>query len=406
MMEQRTFGRTDLKVGVVGIGTEHWVETPQSEVVEMVRRSLDVGANFFECIPAQTHLRDFLGLAFRGVRDRAVIAGHIGVYEDGSQVGITRDVAISIAHFEDLLRRLGTDYVDILNIIFVDELEDVERVLGPGGLMDAAQKLKVEGKARYIQVSCHKVPAALRLVETGLVDSMMFSINPLFDILPGSLDLNDCWNEDRYKALRTGESPRDRQSLYLSCQQRHVPIVVMKPFAGGWLFAPHLYSDGVPLTPVQCIHYALSRPAVATVAFGSKRMSELDAALAYATSSPIERAYAARLEALKWRPGSLCLYCNHCLPCPAGIDIGATLKLADEAEVVKVAKTVEVTAKAGAAAADLASRISALTGHPSQCTSCGVCSDRCPFGVDVATRMAEAIELFGLVSSIGSASKL
>ena len=75
------------------------------------------------------------------------------------------------------------------------------------------------------------------------------------------------------------------------------------------------------------------------------------------------------------------MYCNHCLPCPVGIDIGMTMRIID---MVKYEKTNSVV-----------SEYETLLSKASDCTECGVCVERCPFGVDIIANMIQAVDIFG-----------
>jgi predicted aldo/keto reductase-like oxidoreductase len=155
----------------------------------------------------------------------------------------------------------------------------------------------------------------------------------------------------------------------------------MKPYAGGWLFWKENPS-GVVLSPIQCLAYALAQPAVATVLPGCKTVEQLDAALAYLDAAPDDLDYSAVHTSARWALSSTCMYCNHCLPCPAAIDIGRVTRLADSF---------------AASRSDSARREYAdLSAHASDCTQCGECLERCPFGVNIISNMGRAAEVFGL----------
>lgn len=74
------------------------------------------------------------------------------------------------------------------------------------------------------------------------------------------------------------------------------------------------------------------------------------------------------------------MYCNHCQPCPTGLEIGLINKYYD-------------LAKLGDELA--ADHYRKLEVHTSDCTACGHCNKRCPFGVTRSTRMAEIATYFG-----------
>lgn len=88
---------------------------------------------------------------------------------------------------------------------------------------------------------------------------ILFSINPAFDMLPASEDIDTMFAEEFDAGLKGIDANRAR--LYKVCEQKDVGITVMKGFAGGRLFDAKRSPFGVSLTPVQCIHYALTRPA-------------------------------------------------------------------------------------------------------------------------------------------------
>jgi hypothetical protein len=76
-----------------------------------------------------------------------------------------------------------------------------------------------------------------------------------------------------------------------------------------------------------------------------------------------------------------CTYCNHCSPCSVGILIARVNELLDKAEREGMN-------------AELQAEYAALAHHASECTHCGACLTRCPFGVDIPTRMDQAAALF------------
>ena len=95
---------------------------------------------------------------------------------------------------------------------------------------------------------------------------------------------------------------------------------LMKAFAGG-----RLLSDdspfGVALTPVQCLEYCLSRPAVKSVFVGAKNIEEMSESIYYEMASDEEKDYASVLvNAPRNSYEGQCTYCGHCQPCRSGID--------------------------------------------------------------------------------------
>ena len=158
---------------------------------------------------------------------------------------------------------------------------------------------------------------------------ILFSVNPAFDLLPADEDMNKYFEESSYTEGLGGIAP-EREELYRICEQRGVGITVMKGYAGGRLFQAETSPFGVALTPVQCLHYALTRPAVASVMVGYDTPEHVLAAVSYETASEEEKDYATVLaHAPRHAYSGQCTYCGHCAPCPAGIDIAMVNKLYD-----------------------------------------------------------------------------
>ena len=190
----------------------------------------------------------------------------------------------------------------------------------------------------------------------------------------------------QYKAfLDAGKTEREcvHEAIRL-CEEKGVGITVMKTLAAGRLLDESASPFGVGLTPVQCIHYALERPAVSSVLLGARTPEEMRASLAYETATAAEKDYSVLGRGAKSAMRGKCMYCNHCLPCPAGIDIAAVTKYLDLARQL------------GGAAETVRAHYATLPAHGGDCASCGQCEARCPFAVEVRRNMRGATELFGM----------
>ncbi len=194
-------------------------------------------------------------------------------------------------------------------------------------------------------------------------------------------DLNEYF-ADSYDESLGGIAP-ERAELYRLCEQNNVGITVMKGYAGGRLFSPQASPFGVALTPLQCIHYALTRPAVASILVGCDTPEHVAAAVAYETAGEEEKDYASVLAgAPRHAYSGQCTYCGHCAPCPAGIDIAMVNKLYD---LAAMQPEVPPTVRA---------HYEGLAANAADCIGCGGCEERCPFGVKVTERMEKADALF------------
>ena len=123
---------------------------------------------------------------------------------------------------------------------------------------------------------------------------------------------------------------------------------------------------------------------MASVLAGARTLEELESSLAYETASDGERDFAAAFAAMpkiSWQ--GHCMYCGHCAPCSAGIDIASVNKFRNLAQVQgEIPETVR-------------EHYRTLAHHASECIGCGLCEPRCPFGVEIVEAMRRAAERFG-----------
>lgn len=381
-MNYRRLGKTGLMVSEIGFGAE-WLERHNEEECRaMIECAGELGINILDCWMSEPNVRTNIGKALAGSRERWYIQGHIGsTWQDGQYVR-SRDVDACRAAFEDLLARLQTDYIDLGMMHFIDQEADWELAM-TGPYIEYVKELLSCGKIRHIGMSTHNPAMAQRAAESGFVEMILFSVNPAFDLLPPTDNIDDYFAEE-YKDGLGGIDP-ERAKLYRLCEQNDVGITVMKPYGGGRLFDAARSPFGVALTPVQCIHYCLTRPAVAAVLAGYDTPEHVKQAEAYETASDEERDYASVLaNAPRHTFGrGECTYCGHCRPCPVNIDIAMVNKYYDLAVMHE-----EIPAT-------VREHYLALEHHADECIGCKSCEARCPFGVKIAGRMEQTAELFG-----------
>ena len=379
-MLYRPIGKTGMSASIVGLGTEHLDNKPYEVCEEVIDAALDAGINMIDVFMPGTPVRENIGKALKGRRNDVLIQGHIGSVDIREQYDRTRDVTLCQKYFENLLRCLKTDYIDFGMMFFIDTEEDYQGVFGTD-YIDYVLKLKEEGKIRAIGASSHNPKMAARLVDTGIIEILMFSTNPAYDMLSHDTDIADAM-EGKIQRSEYDGMDSDRAYLYRLCESRGIAITTMKTLGAGKLLSSDFSPFQQPLTVGQCIHYALTRPAVVSTLIGCSTKEQVHEAVNYLHLSDAERDYS---EVIKTPKGSLnghCMYCNHCLPCPADIDIAATLRLLDIASL----DTDNVPQR-------LFDEYNARTYKASDCTECGSCEEKCPFSVKVIEHMHRAAEL-------------
>lgn len=379
-MLYRKLGKLE-DVSIIGLGCEHLDGKPYEQTKATIDEALANGVNIFDVFMPGKEIRENIAKALGEKRKDVYIQGHIGSTDVNKQYDISRDMPTVKRYFEDMLRIFG-GYIDYGMMFFIDSEEDYKNVFETE-FVTYAQKLKQQGDIKHIGFSSHNPVTAMKAIETGVPEMLMFSINPAFDMLPSSEYVFDHMDKNFGADLFRGIDPT-RAELYKLCDQKQIGITVMKSLGGGKLISAEHTPFAQPLTVPQCTHYALSRPAVASVMLGSQTAEEVKQAMQYFELSDAEKDYASILVTMRNDFAGNCVYCNHCLPCPAEIDIATVNKYLDIAKM-----------DTGNVPPSIKSHYASLAHTGADCIACGSCEAKCPFGVPVIANMAEAEELLG-----------
>lgn len=378
-MKYRPLGATGLEVSEISIGCGGFGKLDSAASLELMTMALDSGMNYIDIYDADPKVRSNIGHALQGRRDEMIIQGHIGtIFKDGQHTK-TRDVEETKAGFEDLLARLQTDHIEVGMIHITDSHQEWDEIQN-SPFLDYVFQLKKEGKIKHIGLSSHNAEVALRAAKSGWVEVIMFSLNPAFDRMRGG---TIPWEKGAFDNLQQGIDPV-RVEFYDYCATHHIGVTVMKTFGGGGKLLDAKASPlGVAYTPEQCIAYCLAKPSISTCILGIDNLDELRTDLHWLHATEAEKDYS-KVESRNSNSelNGDCTYCNHCSPCTQGIPIAKVNELLDKAELEGLT-------------ADLQAQYAALPKHGSDCTHCGACHSRCPFGVDIPARMDAAHDMFG-----------
>ena len=365
-MEYRKLPRGNEEIGVLGLGMGGIQNARPEEIQTVIERAIENGINFFDLCAGGKSVYEPFGKAIAGKREKVHFQLHFGaVYRKDGEYGWSRNLKEIKDTFAWEMKTLGTDYADFGFMHCVDEENDFEDIKR-NGIFDFVKSLKEQGVVRHIGFSSHTPSVANKLLDTGVVDMMMFSINPAYDLECG----------DEYGIGTTNE----RAELFRRCEKEGVGISVMKPFHGGQLLKNSTSPFKKALTKNQCIQYCLDRPAVLCVVPGVRGTDDLKELLKYPASTKAERDYSVIGEFTPKSAVGNCVYCNHCQPCPAGIDIGIVNKYYD-------------LSLAGDKMAH--NHYDKLQVKADECLKCGHCDKRCPFKVKQQSKMQKIAEYFG-----------
>ena len=363
-MEYRINRRTGDKISIIGFGASSISEANENEAVETLRMAYENGINYFDLAAAESCIFKYYGEAFKDVRKNVMYQIHFGANYLNGTYGWTTNLDTIKKSVNWQLEQLKTDYIDYGFIHCIDEELDWDKYIA-NGVLDYVKELKQNGIIKHIGISSHTPKTVQKVIDTGIIDMVMFSINPGYDYKHGDYAIG---------------SNKERMDLYRRCEKEGIGISVMKAFSGGQLLEDKTSPFGRKLTKLQCLQYALDKPGVITVLPGIREKQDLEEILKYLDSTEEERDYSIIGEFTPKDITGNCVYCNHCKPCPQGLDIGLINKYYD-------------LAKAGDELA--VNHYKNLEKKAKDCISCGHCNSRCPFKVNQVDRMQKIAEYFG-----------
>ena len=363
-MEYRVLPRGGERIGIIGMGSAVIGQRPQDEIIATVRAAVEKGVNLFDMAGGHATIFEAYGKALAGIRDKVYLQVHFGADYTSGEYGWTTELEQIKRSVAWQLEKLQTDYIDFGFIHCIDEQNDLDTYI-TNGVLDYVLDLKKKGVIRHIGLSSHTPSIVNKILDMGIVDVLMFSINPLYDCGKGDYGFG---------------ANSERHELYCRCQRDGVAITVMKAYAGGQLLDAAQSPFKEALTKVQCLQYALDKPAVVSILPGCADIKELESTLEYFNASQEEKDYSIIGSLTPADSKGRCVYCKHCHPCPVGIDIGLVNKYYDLARLgdnlaAEHYLTLEKTA--------------------ADCVECGHCDSRCPFNVEQSKRMKEIKEYFG-----------
>ncbi len=165
---QRVY-RDDVKVSVIAMGGIVLMGMEQNDADKEVAAAIERGVNYFDVAPSygrgEAELK--LGPALQPHRKNVFLACKTQ----------KRDAEGARAELEQSLKRLYTDHFDLYQFHAVSTMEDVEKILAPGGAAETFVKARQEGKVRYLGFSAHNAQAAIALMDRMKLDSILFPVN-------------------------------------------------------------------------------------------------------------------------------------------------------------------------------------------------------------------------------------
>jgi aryl-alcohol dehydrogenase-like predicted oxidoreductase len=171
----RTLGRTGERVSALGVGGHHLGDlSTVDEAIRLVHEAIDAGITFFEnCWEYYNgKTENILGRAIKGRRDKIFLMTKVCTHGRSGQ--------LALQMLEESLRRLGTDHLDLWQIHGIVYDNDPELAYAKGGVLEAFDQAKKQGKVRFVGFTGHKEPAFhLQMLELGYpFDTVQMPLNP------------------------------------------------------------------------------------------------------------------------------------------------------------------------------------------------------------------------------------
>lgn len=238
---QRRLGRTGNFVGLFSLGGEALVEDSfrQREAVEVIHRALDLGVNYVDTAPIYGGggSEENIGMVMKERRGEVFLASKTD----------SRTYDGTMRLFEESLKRLQTDYLDLYQLHNIRLDRDLQEVFKPHGAVEALEELRSQGAIRFTGITGHKDPdVLLRGIKQYPFDCILLSLN--------AADIH-------YAPFQT--------ELLAQAVEKEMGIIAMKTMARGRIFNP----EGVN-TAREALWYVFSLP-ISTAIVGISNLQEL-----------------------------------------------------------------------------------------------------------------------------------
>ena len=334
-MEYRVLGKTGLKVSRMGFGGIPIQRTDAEGAKAVIRYLMDRGVNYIDTARGYTVSEEFLGYALEGIRDKFVIATK----------SMARTKEAMAADIETSLKNLRTDYIDLYQIHNAPPA-DVEKVIAPGGALEALLEAKAAGKIGHIGITAHSLDTFKLALEMDWVETIMFPYN-----------IVETQGED----------------LIAKCTEKNIGFIDMKPLAGGAIEDATL-----------ALRFLCANENVTVVIPGMAEIKEAQQNIAAVENdAPLTGDELAAMDAIRKDLGThFCRRCNYCAPCTVGISIPAMFLMEGYLYRYGLADWAKM-------------RYDGLGKTASECIECGVCETRCPYNLPIRDMLKTVAQKFG-----------
>ncbi len=322
-MKYVQLGKTALTVSECGFGCIPIIRLSKEETGEVLRHAFERGITYFDTANAYRDSEEKIGMAFNGIRDKVVIATK----------SLKRNAEGITEQMENSLRMLRTDYIDLYQFHQIAQEKDWQEVTGASGALEAVMKAKSAGKVRHIGVTSHNLQMALKMVRSGLFDTIQFPFNLI------------------------EEGAKDE--LIGAAHEAGMGFICMKPFGGGVInnaaVAFKYLRDNAGVIPIPGFESSEQVDEIISFYAQPNEITDRDREIMGDYRNELGKRF--------------CRRCEYCQPCPQGVMITPAMGYPIVAARMSPSVAVEFCK---------IPMESVLL-----CTDCGTCLARCPYELKI-----------------------
>jgi aryl-alcohol dehydrogenase-like predicted oxidoreductase len=231
---RKPLGKTGEQVSIIGIGGYHLGTMPSlDDAVRLVQEAVDAGVTFFDNAWEYNEHRseEWMGRGLQGRRDKVFLMTKVCTHG--------RDKNVAMQQLEESLKRLRTDYLDLWQVHEVIYENDPDLHFARGGVIEALDEAKKQGKVRFVGFTGHKNPA---------IHLKMLAHDYPFDTIQMPINCFD----GTYRSFE--------QQVLPELERRGIAALGMKSLGG----------DGQPIlhgvvSAEEALRYAMSLPVATTI---------------------------------------------------------------------------------------------------------------------------------------------
>ena len=336
-MQYVDFGRTGLRVSRLGFGGIPVQRIDEPGTRAMLKAAHEAGINYIDTARAYTVSEEWIGQALEelGLRDEFILATKCRAL---TKAEMEAELAAS-------LKNLRTDHIDLYQF-HNPSPENLDKILAPGGAMEALLEAKAKGVVGHIGITAHLSQTFEKALKVDEIETIMFP----------------------YNIVET-----QAESLIAQAAKKNVGFICMKPLAGGAI------EDAT-----SALRFVCANLDVTVVIPGMAEPKELAQNLeAVSNSEPLTDEEKAIFQKIRSQLGTqFCRRCNYCQPCSVGINISVLFSFDGYLQRYGLADWAK-------------SRYAGQEKKASDCIGCGACEQRCPYQLPIRKMLRKVAEHFG-----------